>query len=922
MKHLFLFFFLFTSVTFAQKINIRGTVQDTTRSPLEGATVLLMNPADSSLVAFGRSQDGGRFELKNLIRKEYLLKITYVGMKPYARKLPIIEDLALLDLGVIPMKPFDKTLAEVQIRGAAPVTIKQDTIEYNADSFRTRPNAVVEELLKKLPGVQVERDGTIKAQGQEVKRITVDGKEFFGKDPKIATQNLLADAIDKVQVVDKKSEQAMFSGIDDGQREKNINLTLKDDRKNGVFGNATVGYGNDNRYKNKLSLNRFTKKQQLSLIGSLNNINQQGFSIMDYLNFSGDMARMMGGGGGRISLQLDDADGPLPFDTGERQSGFMSVGSVGLNFNQQFSKKTELNGSYFFNGVANTVARENQRDNFLPNRNFTTLSNTNQLSSNQNHRLNLTLEHKIDSLNSLRLTANLGANASDYTTSANARTLGAAGLENQSTRSNTGTGSTQTLNLGLLWRHKFLKKGRTFSWNNTFGFNNTGRDGRNRSYLAYFTPVVFRDTIAQSTYQTNEGLNYGSNVSFTEPIGKRKFVELNASVKQAKTDVLREVFDVKNENRPMLNTLLSNNYNNRFTYQRAGFNFRIVQKKYNYSVGLAAQRSDLEGTLTRQKLFINRQFTNLLPNARFHYDFATSNRLDFNYDTNIREPNINDLAPVIDNSDPLNISVGNPDLRPEMNHQLGLNYMSFNAFDNTSFFVSGFLTYTQNKIAFDQRIDQAFVRTTKPINFGNAHNLNTNLSYGFRLRPLKTQVNLSAGLNMGQIQNLVNDTRNITTQRGITGSIRMDYTLKDKLDASFDANWRYNKAQYSAGNVPSQTFLNSTYTADVRYSFTKTFSLSTVLDYYIYAGQAATNQQIPIWGITATKQLLKNNRGELKLLANDLLNRNVIINRNADINYFQQERVSSLARYFLLTFSYKITKVGQQSGPSFEIKQR
>ena len=340
----------FPVLLFSQKFTLRGALQDTAQTPLAAATVMLLNPVDSALLFFSRSQTDGVFEFKNLAEGEYLLRASYFGYENLQQAVQVAAPAnggSMVELGNLFMEIKNTQLREVEISGQAnPVLLKGDTIEFNAGSFKVKENAVVEDLLKKLPGVEVDRDGTIKAQGEEVKNVLVDGKKFFGSDPKIATQNLPADAVNKVQVYDKKSDQAVFSGVDDGQREKTIDLKLKEDKKNGWFGTLSGGGGsdlneapNDFRYEGRLSLNRFKPKQQLSLLGMGNNINQSGFSINDYLAFSGAMRQMMGGGSGAMRLQIDSDDSSIPLDFGGQNEGFLKTWAGDLNFNQEYGKK-------------------------------------------------------------------------------------------------------------------------------------------------------------------------------------------------------------------------------------------------------------------------------------------------------------------------------------------------------------------------------------------------------------------------------------------------------------------------------------------------------------------------------------------------------------------------------------------------------
>src|SRR6478736_7417252 len=352
---LFLSLIICSSSAFAQKFVITGQVLDSLSNPLPSATVMLLNPKDSSLVNFSVSDARGVFEMKNVNRGSYQVKVTFVGLAPFTKNISTSEN-SVVDVGRLKMEPLTKQLDEVVIVDKAPVTVKRDTIEFNAGSFKTKANANVEDLLKKLPGVEVETDGTVRAQGEQVQRVTVDGREFFGRDPKLATRNLPADAVDKVQVFDKKSDQSTFTGIDDGQREKTINLELKEEKRTGAFGNMMGGAGTEDRWQGKASINRFAKGQQLSFLGMGNNVNEQGFSMDDYMNFSGGSSQMMAGGGGSMRVQLGgDNQNGVPLNFGGRQNGIVTNYAGGLNFNRDFSTKTKMTSSYFYNRLDQNV---------------------------------------------------------------------------------------------------------------------------------------------------------------------------------------------------------------------------------------------------------------------------------------------------------------------------------------------------------------------------------------------------------------------------------------------------------------------------------------------------------------------------------------------------------------------------------------
>ncbi|MEL6923550.1 MAG: carboxypeptidase regulatory-like domain-containing protein [Bacteroidota bacterium] len=386
----------------AQSGQVQGVVMDSTETTLAAATVVVLQQSDSVMVNFGITEEDGAFQFKRLAYGNYLLQISFIGYENFSAPFSLSENGAAFDFGNILLSTASADLEEVLVKAEhVPVSMSRDTINYNADAFKTREGAVVEDLLKKLPGVQVQRDGTIKAQGETVNKVYVDGKEFFGNDPKIATKNLPANAIDKVQVYDKKSDLAEFSGVDDGQESKTINLQLKEDKKQGYFGSIEAGYGTQERYEGNFNLNRFAGKTQFSALGKINNVNQNGFSFDEYLNFMGGIGSFMQGGG-EFSISSEDG---LPLDFG-RNDGFSNSASGGLNYNYDFGKKSELHLSYFYNELRQTRDVQRFRENLFDGQSFNSETFENSLSANANHRLNAKLSIDIDSTQQLRFTAN------------------------------------------------------------------------------------------------------------------------------------------------------------------------------------------------------------------------------------------------------------------------------------------------------------------------------------------------------------------------------------------------------------------------------------------------------------------------------------------------------------------------------------
>ncbi|HTF18828.1 MAG TPA: outer membrane beta-barrel protein [Chryseolinea sp.] len=919
-KFLWLVIFI-SSSALAQKMNIQGQVADSLGSPLPGATVILLKPSDSTLVNFGITNAKGAFILNGLSRSRYLLKITFVGQRTYSATVdPPIEG-GDVQLGIIRMREAKTQLDEVVVQDVVPVVVKKDTIEYNATAFKTNPNAVVEDLLKKLPGVEVDNDGNITAQGEQVRRVTVDGKDFFGgSDPKMATRNLPADAIKKVQVHDRKSDQAQFTGIDDGQREKTINLELKPEKRQGAFGNAQAGYGTDDRYQAKAGLNKFSQAQQLSFLGMANNINEQGFGMDDYMNFTGGSQQMASGGGMRIQVNAGD-QGSAPLNMGNRANGIMNTYATGLNFSKTFSKKTELTTSYFFNHLDHDKKQSTYRQNFLEDGEYVYQDLSEQNNTNNNHRLNVMLDHKIDSMNSIRFTAAATYSRTDMnvrTASENVDPEGAMLNSNVSTSDT--QGETFSMNSNLLFRHKFAKTGRTFSTNLLLNVSNDDRDGtleadyRNRDAVSQF--------IRQRNEQLTSGLSMGATASYTEPLGDRKYLEASYSLRQNRNDVNRPVYDV-DEAGEIFNDSLSNQYSSGYTYQRGSLNFRMNRRKYSLTISAAAQTTQLVGNLSRLDTQISRSFLNAVPAVRFNYDFSGTRHLRFDYETTVQEPTIQQLQPVVDNRDQLNPYLGNPALKPAYQQSWRLNFNAFDPGTMITFFTFVDIDYTRNAIT-NAVFNDDFIRTTMPVNVASNTSVNTHATVGFPINPIKSRVSITGTWRQTHGQNVIDAASYDITQSRTGGNVRYDFQYRELLMINLGARLNYQTTSYEF-DQPDQRYFNTTYNAEATLSFLRNYQLVSSCEYLIYENQSTGyHQAIPLFNVSVSRFLLKNKTGELRLSASNLLDKVLGVSQTSSVNYVERVTSNSLGRYFMVSFIYALNKQlnpmsGRRGGPGMRI---
>ncbi|MFN0173613.1 MAG: outer membrane beta-barrel protein [Saprospiraceae bacterium] len=907
------FLLLFPNLLFSQNIHIEGQVADSSGIGLPAASVVLLEKKDSLFVLFGLTDEAGRFTLKRIDPGEYVLQISYLGYKNHWQALEIKAGQGNANLGKIVLEPSLMLLNDVEITAdRVPLSMRKDTLEYNALAFKTQPGAVVEDLLKKLPGIQVQPDGSIKAQGKTVQNVLVEGKEFFGNDPKIATKNLPADAVNKVQVFDKKSESAEFTGIEDGRDERTINLKLKDGKKQGYFGKANIGAGTEGRYEGNFNINRFGRRTQMSAIGMANNNNQQGFSFQDYINFMGGLGNFMSGGsgGGSMRLSFNIEDGGVPMGP-MLDRGFTESWAGGANFNTDFSKRTSLSANYFYNGIENDLERNATRVNTLGNTGFDSEEAEDRLNRNANHRLNLTLKHKIDSFQNLTFRSRFTFNDGLFQSLGNTRTFDSEGLlQNYGTRDYFAEGQTFKGDGSLTYRLRFGRKGRALIANASANLGDEQRDGillSSNEFLQQNPPGI--TAFNQRQAYSDEANNYGGSLAYTEPLGKRRYLETRVEHQQYLNSTDKNFYDRITTPTPgeVFNPVLSNEFRRGYQYDRVGLNFMQNRPKYNLTFGAALQHSKLEGDILGLENPIQQTFTRVLPSAFFNYDFKVAQHLNIEYNTSLREPSLEQLQPAVDNSDPLNVYTGNPALRPEYAHNLGTSFMNFDQFTMSSFFVSLSTTYTRDRITNAASVDTLFRRFIRPINVDNDFAVNTSASYNTPIRLLK--INFSTRLNNTYNRGIlfVNELENTTDRWLNTIEISFDNRRKEWTDWTIGAEVSQNSTHYSESTSLNQSFVNQRYFGEITVFPNKKWAIGTGIDCTVYSKENFGDQRtIPLWRASVTRYVLKNNKGQIRLSAYDLLNQNIGISRSSQFNYIEEERVRNLARYFMLSFSYSL----------------
>lgn len=911
---------LFPMLLAAQKKStVQGVVIDTAaRQVLAYTTVSVVQAKDSTLVAFVRADSTGKFKFPSLDPGKYLLSASYVGYVPVWKPIEL-KAAQNLDLGQLILTDLLHAGNITVHARRAPVVMNGDTVEFNTENFKTQPNAVVEDMLKRLPGMTVDNDGTVRVNGERINRVLVNGKEFFTGDPKLATKNLNADDIDKVQVFDKKSDRSEFTGVDDGQTEKAINLKMKKDRNTSLFGKVTAGAGTRDRYDGQTNVNQFNGDKQLSLLGMANNTNRQGFSINDVMNFSGDMTRMMRSGGGNINIRIGGGgdDNGLPVTgLGQNQQGVARTMAGGINFNNNWNKKIDLNSSGILSDIQLQTNRNTNRQNLLPGNSFNYASNSNSFRNSKQQRWNAAIDYNIDSFNSIKFTPQVTLQQNDNRTYTSYLSENSNAIKLNDGYSDVSTHS-EAINLAgtALYRKRFAKKGRTLSATVSMGYNNSTQSGDQRTRNTFYSGgVAAKDSLTNQT-NNREGVtrNLGTNLVYTEPIGKRALIEMNAFYSNNTGESKRNAYDFNGGSGKYdrFNTVLSNDFKSAYVNSGGGFAFRSNQPKLNYSLGANLQSAVLNSTNNTNGNTIRQTFTDLLPSMSMQYRIQSTKSLTLNYNTSTSQPSNQQLQPVFDVSDPLNTYTGNPNLKRSYNQSVNLHYASTNPFTQRSLFGLIAANLTNQAIVNSDQILPNGSRVSMPVNANGVMFVFANVNAGFPLKKLKSRIDLGLSSNYNRNISFVNNARNEISNRSISPSLNYNFSLEGKIDIQASSRISISKASYTLQPQLNSNYLQQNYGIEMTNYLPGGLVMNHNFNYSITSGRAdGFNTKVPFWNASLAKGFLKNKRAELKFSVYDLLNKNIGVNRSANQNYLEDTRYNVLQRYFLLSFTFSLNKAG------------
>lgn len=917
MRSLFSFLFLVISCSaFSQSYVLKGEILDEKGKPLASAAAVLLNPADSTLLYFSISGSDGGFEMRNIKKGQYLLQISLLGFNTFYKnvELPLKEG---DDLGSLIMMPKVYNIDEVTINAdRIPMRIKKDTIEYDAKAYKVKPDGVAEDLIRKLPGVEVDRAGNIKALGEDVNNVLVDGKEFFGNDPKVATRNLPADAIDKVQLFDKQTDESKFTGIDDGERNQTLNLILDKDKKQGIFGDVLAGAGTNARAEAAAKVYRFTKKSQFAGIGMYNNINQLGFSLGDYINFSGGISSLSNGDG-HIMIGGQNS---FPVNFGQPVYGKGSNGAAGVNLSIFNSQNDRIFLSYLGNGSRRRLSETSSTRNYLPDFSYQTNEKKEQLKTDTAHRLNFGLRKLIGGMQNIIINGGLSYNSSSNPLYSLSESFLNDSKINDLQRNSSEISSRLSGNTDASYLLK-INEGKTiFKVSGRAAYSGSNSDSEYGNITEYLNPYRW-DFSSQFYDLGTRNTNYSGTVSLTQKVTKKSFVDISLAAGYSTEDLNREQGNLEGEMLPV--PALSPDFTKTEKYFRPGLTWKRSTVKSNLSVSMLANTGEFSSVLNNDE-GKSRKYSFLTPRASWEYNYRSGRRLMFDYNTSAVSPSATQLMPVLNNLNPLSLYYGNRDLRPEYNHSGRLSWWLFDQFSFTTLLASVNMRYTEDKISYSRNVDIDLWQVISPRNVKNEWNNGAMLDFTTALKSLGLKVNIVLDESFTRNISIINEQENLNSSFNHRMSLTIGNRKKEKWDIEGGSSLSVRDSRYSIQKSLNDVFNDISVFTEVRYTPGVKFNVMGSADITNYSSRSFNESQlIPLINAEINYYLFKNQRGVLTLAGVDLLNRNKGIERISELNTLTERRSFIIGRYFMLSFKFRLNKVGDNKGGiDIQVKNR
>lgn len=892
---------------------VSGKITDkSTSDPLPGATVSIT--PNGGKTRLGVSDMDGKYRIDNLAAGQYRIKVSYMGYKTYEKSVSLgSSDNKVMNISLTE----DATMLEnLSVEGRATRAQQAgDTLSYNASAFKVLDGSTAEELLAKMPGIVVE-GGEVQAQGESVSKVMVDGKEFFDGDVNLALKNLPADIIASIEVFDKKSDQAEFTGFDDGEEIKTINIVTKSGYKEGVFGKVYGGYGTDNRYNAGGNINIFDESQRLSILGMSNNVNQQNFSQEDLSGVMSAQSSKRGGrrGGGRRGSTDNFMVGSL--------GGVTKTNGIGLNYVNEWNDKLKLTSSYFFNQSSNDYQEKLQREYFesaLPGMSYMQDSESDM--TNWNHRVNMNLEYKIDADNTLQLRPKFSYQSSNTLSSYLGENLLYG--EQQSSIGSSSESDVKSYSAGLnaTYRHRFNKQGRTLS----LSVNGQITDKRSDTYTDYKESKTEDGTTTATEYSQRKDndekqTSLRTNLMYTEPIVDNVQLSANYKFSYSNSDADKKTFesDGMTDLGEQLIDQMSSVYQTDYLTHAAGLGLRWNLDKWRFTLGADFQWASLDGEQSYPVADnISHNYFSVLPSAMIRYSLNRNNSFMLRYRSSSTSPTLQQLQSVVDNTNPLFLSTGNPLLDQQINHTLNLRY-TLTTMSGQTFIAMLGATLRNGYVA-----DSTFVATeditlpggiemdkgaqlTRPVNLDGYYSLQAMLTYGFPLDLIRSNVNLSLAGNYANVPTIFNGVKSNTRELTFVPKVVIGSNISDKLDFTLSYSASINKALCSVADLNTSNYVTHIAQARVGWTFWAGLTLRSTLTYTGYSGLSADTEDYFLWNASLGKKFLKNNAAEIRLDVYDILGQSQSFRQSVGSNYYDYLTANVLQPYAMVSFVYTI----------------
>lgn len=871
----------------AQRFEIKGIVKDSTNQELlQSATVFLESKTDSTLISYSITDENGFFKLVgNTAVKEFNFFTSFTGYKEY-NKIITFENGTIIDLGTINLSSDVEFLEGIVVNARkAPVTVKQDTLEFNAKSFNTKADANLEDVIKELPGVEIDKDGKITVNGKEVTKILVNGKEFFGDDPQVALKNLPKEIIDKIQVTESKTEEQKANGEAGDANASEINITIDEDKNRGWFSRLTSGAGTDDRYSMSGIVNYFKDSFRVSVLGSSNNINSPGFSFDEIYDAMGNSAYS-------ISRNSNGSFGINGISFGG-SGGITSSRSAGLSLANDWDEKVELTGSYFYGNNDTETQTNNRTTTFLPDREFTTTSSSRGRSMGDSHRINTRVEVKLDTLTTISIEPSYNQSSNNSLSNRISNTQDDTGQQIDIETSNNSNSDNYTAGANLYFSRRFKKKGNSISLFTTINVNDS------ESINDFFSERVISDNgVIDETEIQNQIINQeskGTNFSIT-PTWRKSLSDdyrLNISyrVSANKQEQSRNVFDrdMVTGEATIFNDALSNDFETDNTQQRpsVGLSYNKDKTRWEITAGLLYQTLNTDNVALDSSF--DRSFSNPYIRAYLSKQFGKFGRIYFNYSNNINVPSVSQLQPVEDSTNPQNIIKGNPDLEATNTHNIYLNFNNYNWEEGKGIYSGAGFTYTNNQVAATTTTDDNLVRTTTYTNVDGTYNGYLYSGYSMQFKKDERSIDVSLGLdaNLSLNKGFTNGVSFETNNVNLSPNVSFEYSIDDIFELETEYNISFNSSKFSLDNIDDQSFTNHTAAIDLTTFWPKSLIMGLRGEYNVFGNvtEEFDNDSFVLIGSLGYK--FAKDKAVVKLKAYDILNQVIDTRRTIHKILFQ-----------------------------------